>query len=359
MIDIATLIILAALAAVPLIWLLPRAVALDGVALWTAVVFALLAPQSAAWLIGSACLTPLVLWLAERWGHRGAIAALWSAVLLGAFAAAQLTPGIIWLGGAFFTLRHLHVLGDWWMGRLERPRLRAHLRYQLFLPVMFIGPINRIQNFERQCARRRWSTPDFLHGLERVVLGAFSAEVIGGVLLPLLGKIPKWLMGPDVQFLKDWVMAALDWVTLYFVFSGLTSVALGICLMMGLKLEENFNRPWRAHNLIEFWGRWHITLTNWCHDYVYRPVMALTRSPLLGLVLGMLAIGLWHQFSWYYVLWAFWQALGVVLTHAIGRMVLAMPPGEVPRLPRWLSTLLMLAWLSLADPVVTRLLELG
>ena len=78
---------------------------------------------------------------------------------------------------------------------------------------------------------------------------------------------------------------------MFFSFAGLTSLALGLSLMMGLKLEENFNRPWAAKNLIDFWSRWHMTLSNWCRDYVFYPVTAITRLPVVGLLLAMLAMG--------------------------------------------------------------------
>jgi alginate O-acetyltransferase complex protein AlgI len=96
--------------------------------------------------------------------------------------------------------------------------------------------------------------------------------------------------------------------------------------------------------------RWHMTLTRWCRDYVFRPVAALTRSAPAGLVLAILAIGLWHEFSVYYVLWSVWQVLGVALTRVALRWL------PVARLPdvvgRVLGPVSVLGWLSLARPVI-------
>ncbi len=355
-IETATLLMLLALLAVPIAWALPPALALDGVALWTTVSLAALAPASTAWLVGAAVLTPAALDAGDRTGQRDIAAAITASVLISAFVAARLTPGIAWIGGAFFTLRHLHVVGDWWMGRLAAPRLRAHLRYQLFLPVMFTGPIHRIQTFERQALRRRWGAQEFFDGLERSLLGALSAFVVGGWLVRRAGGLLMRGTSDFPAFAREWMYSAIDWVALYFVFAGLTSVALGIALMIGLRLEENFNRPWEARNLLDFWLRWHMSLTSWCRDYVFRPVMALTRSALAGLIAAMLAIGLWHEFSLYYVLWSIWQVLGIVITRATLRHV---PVGSCPK---WLRAsggpLIVLAWLSAARPVCSRLLEL-
>jgi alginate O-acetyltransferase complex protein AlgI len=154
-IALSTLIIVAALAAVPLAWLMPNGRGIDAVAWLGLVVLVVISPPSAAWMALATVLAPLVMQLAERLNQRGAFAALWTLVLVTAFVAAQLTPGWIWIGGAFFTLRQIHVIGDWWMGKLAPPTLAANLRYQLFLPALFIGPVHRIQNFEREYTRRR------------------------------------------------------------------------------------------------------------------------------------------------------------------------------------------------------------
>lgn len=352
MIGLSTLVILAALLAVPLAWL-GRERGIDLVALLCAALLVWISPLSAAWIVGLGAGLPLAMRACERLGWRAPLAAVAALVVVGAFASAQLSPGIIWIGGAFFTLRQLHVIAEWWMGRIEAPSVAAHLRYQLFLPALFVGPVHRLPAFERQCQRRRWDLPEFLNGAERVLIGAFSAEFVGNVVITVLRANAGQLMIESPVFLRDWVLSAIDWIGLFFTFAGMTSIALGIALMMGIRLEENFNRPWLAKDLLDFWSRWHMSLTNWCRDYVYRPVMALTRSTLTGLVAAMLAIGLWHEISFYYVLWSFWQTLGVVLSRTILPKMAAPFP---PLLRRVLAPLAILAWLALARPVIGVLL---
>jgi alginate O-acetyltransferase complex protein AlgI len=356
MADLSTLIMLLAFLAVPVGWLLPRAWAMDGIAALTALVLALVAPVSAACLIASAILVPLVLRLSEKTGARNLVAAALAIIFVALFSAAQFVSGILLVGVGFFTLRHLHVVGDWWMGQLPAPSLRRHLRYQLFLPVSVIGPINRIQQFERQVERRRFAWGEIFEGMERALIGAFMAHTLGSWLVPTIAQDFAWRMRMQPQFLVDWVQSALEWVSLYFVFAGMTGIALGTSLMLGLRLEENFNRPWRATSLLDFWRRWHMTLSNWVLDYVFRPVSAITRNAFIGLVAAMLAIGLWHEYSLYYVLWSFWQVLGIVLTRMVNRAYGESGP------PRWIVEFAMpvsvLTWLSLSRPVVSRILEL-
>lgn len=354
MIELSTLMAFAAIVAVGIAWLVPARFAFDGVAVWTLIVLALLSWASALWLVGGIAATHIALTLGEKFDRRGTAAGLLAVVLIAALVLAQLATSVIWIGAAFFTLRLLHVTGDWWTGKLALPSLRRHCRYQLFLPVLVTGPIHRIERFERQVARRRWDAQDFLSGAERMLLGFFLASVIGGLVLPRIKEhfYPVLAKG----FLGDWGGSAFDWTSLYFVFSGATSVALGLSLMMGLRLEENFNQPWRATSLVDFWTRWHMSLTSWCRDYVFTPIMATTRSAFAGLCVAMVVIGLWHQLSLYYLLWGPWQALGIVMNRLIARFL---PVARVPvALRHRLAPVLILGWLSLAHPVLSRLGEI-
>jgi alginate O-acetyltransferase complex protein AlgI len=349
----ALILILGALAGVLLVWIVPARVAWDGLAAWTALVLVLLSPMSAAWLVAAAVGTPLAMAVGDRAGHRGAVTLAWTAALVTALFAARGWSGAFRIGGAYFTLRNLHVLFDWWIGRLANPGIRRHLRYQLVLPLLLVGPIHRLQHFERQCDRRRWETADFFAGAERALFGAAMAVVLGNwacrhLEAGLASMTTRW-----PAFWRDWLASAADWVQIYFTFAGFSAVALGLTLMMGLRLEENFDRPWAAGNLIEFWTRWHMTLTRWCRDYVFQLVAAVSRSPLLGLAAAMTAMGLWHEASAYYVLWSVWQVAGIVATRLARNGMLGWVP---PPLPPEASAVL--GWLSLARPVLTRVSEL-
>jgi len=350
------LLIMMSLASVAVAWVVPAKWALDAVAAWTALTLAVIAPASGLWLLATATVTPLALGLGERTGRRDLVAAIVSLALLVAFVAARLTPGILWVGGAFFTLRALHVVGDWWMGKLVVPSFRGHLRYQLFLPVIVAGPIHRFETFERQASRRIRDWAMFFGGMERVLVGAFSAFVVGGQITSRIATVVASRTQPWPAFFHDWAQSLTEWIALYFTFAGFTSIALGASLMIGLRLEENFDRPWAARNLIEFWMRWHMTLSRWCRDYVFRPVVAVTRNAFVGLALAILAIGLWHEFSIYYVLWSIWQVLGVVLTRvALQRLPIARVPEPARAV---LGPLSVLFWLSLARPVINSATEI-
>ncbi len=259
--------------------------------------------------------------------------------------------GPVWIGAAYFTLRNIHVLLEAWQTPAAPVSLSRLITYNFFPPVIIAGPIHRLANFERQWQRRRFAVQDFASGAERVLFGAAQAVILGAWAMGELRRDLRSVLSQAEPFMREWMISALGWMTLYFIFAGLSSVAVGAARMGGVRIEENFDRPYLAWNLVDFWNRWHITLSRWCRDYVYRPVSAWTRSPIIGVGCAMLVIGLWHESSVYYVLWALWQTVGVVLSHLIVRRI------ETP--PVWLrlvGPVVVLAWLTLARPVLAALI---
>lgn len=348
--------VLCSLALVPLTWILPHERAFDVVGVATLSALAAVSWASALWLVSACALAYAGMLVGDRWNRRSGVFVLISAALVTFFALSRTTLPLLWIGGAYFTLRTIHVLADWWMGRLERPDLRSFLRYQFFLPALAAGPIHRFQSFERNRQRRRWEPAAFFSGAERALFGAAQAVLLGGWLMGHAERRVDLLSAEWSPFLSAWLLSALEWIQLYFTFAGWTSVAIGLALMMGIRLEENFLRPWTARNLIEFWRRWHVTLSNWCRDYVFQPVTALTRRPVIGLIAAMIAIGLWHDFSVYYLLWGLWQVLGMVLARIIAKGFPLRENTWHLKLSWLTGPLLVLAWLSLARPVITLLL---
>ena len=266
-------------------------------------------------------------------------------------------PTLTLVGMAYFTLRNLHLLFEGWMGRPDVPvSLRETLHYQLFLPVLAVGPIHRFPAFRRSLRTRRLDAGDLARGAERALFGLAMAMVLGTVVMAEVQQHLLETLSGSSSFTRDFVASALGWVQLYFVFAGLSGFAVGTALMMGLKIEENFDHPYRATSLLDFWTRWHMTLTHWCRDYVFQPVTAATRRPVAGLMAAMVVVGLWHESSAYYLVWSFWQVLGIVANRVlIGR--LDRRGITVPRpVARVVTPVLILGWLALARPVIERLL---
>lgn len=297
-----------------LVWLIPPRWQFDAVAVGTLSFMLLFSPWAALLLLFNCVLVYQV----ARHKHTKAswIIAVVVAVILQFLCLRllqqtenQLTTTVSLLGLAYSSCRHIHYLIESYRGKII-PNFRSLLHYQLFLPVLVTGPINRYPEFVRSLQRRRWDEADFSKGLERIIYGYAKVVIVGNYVIDVkLRSLTQPVELPPTMRL--WVESALDWAYLYAQFSGWSDVAIGFSLLMGVKISENFNSPLRATNLIEFWQRWHISLSSWCKDYVFVPVVAVTRQPLVAVVAAMLVMGAWHELSLYYVLWGCYHAIGI------------------------------------------------
>jgi alginate O-acetyltransferase complex protein AlgI len=257
------------------------------------------------------------------------------------------------LGAAYFACRQIHVAFDAYAGRLHGVTLADQLRYQFFLPTLLVGPIHRIQPFRRACMRRRADAQDLYSGLERALFGAAKVAIVGNLLLE--GVIASWCRSyAPSGYAGALLLGLVGWLDLYATFSGYSDIAIGFARAMGIPIEENFQRPWAAGNIIDFWRRWHITLSLWCRDYVYYPLAAATRHHAISLLAAMLVMGLWHSVSAYYLVWGSYHALGIVLCRLLQR---AEPVRAMSlRSPAAMSAaarIATFAWLAGSAPTVT------
>ena len=215
------------------------------------------------------------------------------------------------LGLAYYTCRNIHYTIEAYTGRIKS-ELVAFWHYQFFWPVMITGPIHRYQNFNRQCQRRRREPVNTYLSLNRIVIGYAKVVILANYIIAteltnLIDSSTSTLM------IDSFLVSAKDWMYLYLQFSGWSDIAIGFSLLMGIKIEENFNRPYLATNLIEFWQRWHMTLSSWCKDYVFTPILAVSRKPFIAIIFAMSAMGLWHEVSLYYLLWGVYHASGIAV----------------------------------------------
>lgn len=321
-----------------------------GIAIISSIALLYLAPISLAWsVVLTVASWAIMQTLRARFGY----VAIFLAVCVIGLLVLREQSWLTALGAAYFTLRIMHVLLEWWMERLKPVNFLPLLSYMLFLPTFLAGPIHRYPNFDRQVARRRVSAESVFRGLERVLIGLFSVVFLSGWIVQGAQQSMSGASDHIGGFAFDWVMSAWGWIELYFAFAGLSGIAIGCALISGIVIEENFNHPYKSRSLTEFWSRWHMSLTSWCRDYVFSPVSVSLRSPALGVFAAMLVLGLWHESSAYYVLWSFWQAAGIVFSQ-VARPVFARLPDVIDRI---IAPIMILGWLSLAKPVVNRVLE--
>jgi len=217
-------------------------------------------------------------------------------------------------GLSFYLFQSMGYVIDSYRGTVAREKsFVAHAVFVAFFPRLLAGPIERAGNlFPQLHETPRIKRDDFADGLSLFVVGLFKKIALADYLALYVGKVyaaPGEFQSPALllaTFLFAW--------QIYFDFSGYTDMARGIARMMGIRLMLNFNNPYLATSLGEFWGRWHISLSSWFKDYVYIPLGGNRKgnfNTYRNIFLTMVLSGLWHGAAWTFVLW------GAV--HAVGR----------------------------------------
>jgi D-alanyl-lipoteichoic acid acyltransferase DltB (MBOAT superfamily) len=212
------------------------------------------------------------------------------------------------LGLSYYTFKLMSYIIDIYWGKIEPATNGVEFAAAIaFFPQLSAGPIQRPGDFLKQVPPKQTM---IWQGLARVVWGLGKKMLIADSLAPAVNFVYSHISGPQPTNLHGAGLLAgfyLFPLQLYADFSALTDIALGIGMMFGIQGPENFNRPFTASSISDFWRRWHMSLTNWLADYVFTPLRMATRSAgTLGLVFSitanMVAIGLWHGLTWGYLM---------------------------------------------------------
>lgn len=224
---------------------------------------------------------------------------------------------IVPLGFSYYAFRQIHYVFEVFKGSVGRHDIRDLFYYQFFFPTLLMGPINRFPNFKRDSRRKRWDPELYAAGLQRMVFGYAKVVLLAEVLFNQLSG--KWIEVVTNPWWRTYLECIEFTANTYMQFAGYSDIAIGLSLLLGYKVMENFNKPYQAPNINDFWQRWHISLSQWCRDYVYTPIAALTRQPLIAILASMIVLGLWHEVSLRYLCWAFYHGIGIGIWHLWSR----------------------------------------
>jgi len=191
----------------------------------------------------------------------------------------------------------------------------AHLAAVSFFPTILAGPITRVETLLNQFEKPK-SLDAAAGGRALFLIGMgltkklLVADYLGGNLVNRVFDFPNLYSGAEVLIAV--YAYALE---LYYDFSGYTDIAIGSALLLGIKLPENFNMPYAAVNIADFWRRWHITLSNWLRDYLYfsLPGKRTKVMPYINLIITFVIGGLWHGASWNFVAWGALHGVGLAV----------------------------------------------
>ena len=228
------------------------------------------------------------------------------AALLGNDSAGISLNLILPVGISFYTFQTLSYVIDVYRGEAEPEKnFFFYALFVSFFPQLVAGPIERPENLIPQLKKTpKWSNSDAVAGAKLMLLGFFKkicvADLVGGFVDSVYNN-PEEAVGLSVA-----IATILFAVQIYCDFSGYTDIAIGCSRIMGIRLMKNFNRPYSATSIKEFWSRWHISLSTWFRDYLYIPLggnrVSLPRN-LINILIVFVVSGLWHGAAWTFVLW--------------------------------------------------------
>lgn len=229
-----------------------------------------------------------------------------------------------WLGFSYIAFRLIHMLRDRQSGLLPDLSLRETVTYLVFFPALVAGPIDRAERFVKDYRAlpekidldaARW-----VEGLTRIAIGILKKFVIADSLAQ--GAALNSINAAQADStLALWALLYGYALRLFFDFSGYSDIAIGIGILFGVKLPENFDRPYLRTNLAAFWQSWHMTLSSWARFYVFSPlsrallmrkvkplqVVFITQMTTMGV------IGLWHGVTLNFLIWGAWHGLGLFI----------------------------------------------
>ncbi len=210
------------------------------------------------------------------------------------------------VGISFYTFQALAYVLDVYYGRISCERhFGYYALFVSFFPQLAAGPIERTENLLPQLKTIHiWNRNDLADGCWLLLRGFYKKLAVADYLAVFVDAV---YAAPEKAGGLGVVLGTLFFsVQIYCDFSGYTDIARGTALLLGIRLMENFKNPYGAHNIREFWQRWHISLTKWFTDYVYIPLGGSRRGRLThcrNIWIIFLLSGLWHGLSWNYVLW--------------------------------------------------------
>ena len=232
------------------------------------------------------------------------------------------------LAVSFFTFHHIAYLVDLKRGDAKVATLPQYALLVTFFPHLIAGPIVRYREFVPQLGA---ALPA---GTRAEMAGRGCALLVIGLMKKLLladelaGPVNQLFAIQHLTFAEAWIAALGFSFQIYFDFSGYTDMALGLAMMFGLRLPPNFDSPYKAGSLIEFWRRWHMSLSRFLRDYLYVPLggsrHGLPRM-IIALLVTMLLGGLWHGAEWTFVVWGAVHGIGLAIARLWTRFGFRLP----------------------------------
>ncbi|WP_166424089.1 MBOAT family protein [Paraglaciecola sp. 20A4] len=257
---------------------------------------------------------------------------------------------------SFFTFQQIAYLVDTYRKEINEHSFLRYCLFVTFFPQLIAGPIVHHKEMLPQFERNETFKPhalNFALGLTLFSIGIFKKVVFADnaaiFATPVFNAADA---GSSVTFIEAWLGTSAYTLQLYFDFSGYTDMALGLAMLFGIRLPDNFNSPYKSHSIVDFWRRWHITLSRFLRDYLYISLGGNRKGKsrrYVNLMATMVLGGIWHGAGWNFMIWGFLHGSYLVVNHwwtATRARFFATPIGKIENAAYWALTMLavMVAW---------------
>ena len=242
------------------------------------------------------------------------------------------------IGISFFTFQGMSYVLDVYLGKSEVQKNPINVAlYIALFPQLIAGPIVRYSDINQEIVSRRENIDDFASGVQRFTVG-LAKKVVLSNNFAMLADYAFNMPSEQLEIGLAWLGTLAYTFQIYFDFSGYSDMAIGLGRMFGFHFLENFNYPYIAQSVSNFWRRWHISLSSWFRDYVYIPLGGnRTGNVYLHLLTVFFLTGLWHGASWNFVVWGLWHGMFLIVERlARNRNITVSLPSAV----KWLYTML-------------------
>lgn len=218
------------------------------------------------------------------------------------------------IGISFYTFQIISYEIDVYNKKVNvQSNILKYFLYVFLFPQLIAGPIVRYQDVNNEIDNRNVTYEMFARGIRRFIIGLSKKVIIANNLGELCNI---YLNLGDKSVLFTWIFAISYMLQIYFDFSGYSDIAIGLGKMLGFNFPENFNYPYMAKSITDFWRRWHMTLSSWFRDYVYIPLGG-NKKGVLKQIRNILIVwsltGLWHGASWNFIVWGLYFGILLIL----------------------------------------------
>lgn len=224
---------------------------------------------------------------------------------------------------SFFTFQQITYLVDCFNNVIKKKKFLDYSLFVVFFPQLIAGPIVKFNYLVKQFNfGKNFFLDHFPLGFFILSIGLFKKLVLADNFAHVVNS--GYLNSANLDFIQGWFVSFCFMFQFYFDFSGYIDIATGVALMFGVVLPQNFNSPYKATNLVDFWQRWHITLTSFLTNYIYLPIaksfsnLTFLKSSILIIFVFFIS-GLWHGPSWLFIIFGLMHGFGIILNQIVSK----------------------------------------